>query len=125
MVDGELFDTLTKLADQLRNKRTDKPFGGIQVCTTRAHICCDFLSLRLLRQLVVTGDFFQLPPVTKSGAEPFFAFESESWKKCIDHTVTLTEVYRQRDTRKAAFPLIALYPPSVSSRLSRIRRSAQ
>ncbi|KAM5546120.1 hypothetical protein V8D89_000246 [Ganoderma adspersum] len=79
MVDGELFDTLAKLADQLRNKRTDKPFGGIQ--------------------LVVTGDFFQLPPVTKSGAEPFFAFESESWKKCIGHTVTLTEVYRQRDTQ--------------------------
>ncbi|KAI1792662.1 PIF1-like helicase-domain-containing protein [Ganoderma leucocontextum] len=79
MVDGELFDTLTKLADQLRNKKTDRPFGGIQ--------------------LVVTGDFFQLPPVTKSGVEPFFAFESESWKKCIDHTVTLTEVYRQKDTQ--------------------------
>ncbi|KAH9856878.1 PIF1-like helicase-domain-containing protein [Lenzites betulinus] len=30
MVDGQLFDTLAKLADQLR-KKTDKPFGGIQV----------------------------------------------------------------------------------------------
>ena len=39
-------------------------------------------------------------PVTKSGVEPFFAFESEAWKKCIDHTVTLTQVYRQKDTRK-------------------------
>ena len=37
MVDGHLFDTLAKLADQLRNKRTDKPFGGIQVCSTRAY----------------------------------------------------------------------------------------
>ncbi|KAJ2988567.1 hypothetical protein NUW54_g9077 [Trametes sanguinea] len=77
MVDGQLFDTLAKLADLLR-KKTDKPFGGIQ--------------------LVVTGDFFQLPPVTKSGEEPFFAFESEAWKRCIDHTVTLTQVYRQKDT---------------------------
>ncbi len=38
MVDGELFDTLAKLADQLRNKKTDKPFGGIQVCNTRAYM---------------------------------------------------------------------------------------
>lgn len=53
-------------------------------------------------QIVVTGDFFQLPPVTKSGEEPFFAFESEAWKKCIDHTVTLTQVYRQKDTRMSS-----------------------
>ncbi|KAL1948347.1 hypothetical protein VTO73DRAFT_12422 [Trametes versicolor] len=78
MVDGQLFDTLAKLAVQLR-KKTDKPFGGIQI--------------------VVTGDFFQLPPVTKSGEEPFFAFESDAWKECIDHTVTLTQVYRQTDTQ--------------------------
>ena len=32
MVDGKTFDTLAKLADELRmNKRTKKPFGGIQV----------------------------------------------------------------------------------------------
>ncbi|KAI0324533.1 hypothetical protein GY45DRAFT_363347 [Cubamyces sp. BRFM 1775] len=48
---------------------------------------------------MVTGDFFQLPPVTKSGEEPFFAFESEAWKQCIGHTVTLTQVYRQKDTQ--------------------------
>lgn len=45
----------------------------------------------------MTGDFFQLPPVTKSGKEPFFAFQSEAWKSCIEHTVTLTQVYRQKD----------------------------
>ena len=34
MVDGHLFDTLAKLAVELRRLRTDleKPFGGIQVC---------------------------------------------------------------------------------------------
>ncbi|KAN0111673.1 P-loop containing nucleoside triphosphate hydrolase protein [Russula decolorans] len=48
-------------------------------------------------QLVVTGDFFQLPPVTKNGKQPFFAFECDAWKTCIDHTVTLTQVFRQKD----------------------------
>ena len=37
--------------------------------------------------------------MTKSGEEPFFAFESEAWQKCIDHTITLTQVYRQKDAR--------------------------
>ncbi|GBE89851.1 ATP-dependent DNA helicase PIF1 [Sparassis crispa] len=78
MVDGQLFDTLAALANSLR-KKTAKPFGGIQ--------------------LVITGDFFQLPPVTKSNTEPFFAFESDAWKKCIDHTVTLSRVYRQKDSQ--------------------------
>jgi len=48
-------------------------------------------------QLVITGDFFQLPPVTKGNTEPFFTFESPEWKKCIEHTVTLTRVFRQKD----------------------------
>jgi ATP-dependent DNA helicase PIF1 len=48
-------------------------------------------------QLVITGDFFQLPPVTKTGKQPFFAFECDAWKTCIDHTVTLTQVFRQKD----------------------------
>ncbi|KAI0922844.1 hypothetical protein AcV5_010541 [Taiwanofungus camphoratus] len=78
MVDGQLFEMLASLADRLR-KKSDRPFGGIQV--------------------VVTGDFFQLPPITKGNAEPFFAFECEAWTKCIEHTVTLTQVYRQTDTQ--------------------------
>lgn len=77
MVDGKLFDTLATLACELRKKQV--PFGGIQ--------------------LVVTGDFFQLPPVTRSGEETFFAFQSEAWKACIEHTVTLSRVFRQRDDR--------------------------
>ncbi len=48
-------------------------------------------------QLVVTGDFFQLPPVTKTGGQPFFAFECDAWKACIEHTVTLMQVFRQKD----------------------------
>ncbi|GEM08896.1 mitochondrial dna helicase [Rhodotorula toruloides] len=82
MVDGILFDKLAKIAEELKkNSRsktsTTKPFGGIQ--------------------LVVTGDFFQLPPVTK-GSSPTFAFEAQAWKECIHHTVNLTQVFRQKDT---------------------------
>ncbi|KAN0079812.1 PIF1-like helicase domain containing protein [Tylopilus felleus] len=74
MLDGHLFNTLAELADRLRNKM-NKPFGGIQ--------------------LVVTGDFFQLPPVCKG--EVFFAFESNAWKSCIEYTITLGKVFRQKD----------------------------
>lgn len=38
MVDGQLFDTLAKLAVQLR-KKTDKPFGGIQVLAHVSLVC--------------------------------------------------------------------------------------
>ena len=50
-------------------------------------------------QLVVTGDFFQLPPVTKGKTEPFFAFQSEAWKSCIKNVVALKQVFRQKDDR--------------------------
>ncbi|TKA55607.1 hypothetical protein B0A53_02785 [Rhodotorula sp. CCFEE 5036] len=82
MVDGQLFDKLAYIANKLRqkvgSKAAKKPFGGIQ--------------------LVVTGDFFQLPPVTK-GSNPSFAFQAAAWKESIDHTVNLTQVFRQKDTR--------------------------
>ncbi|GAA5945450.1 hypothetical protein JCM3775_006781 [Rhodotorula graminis] len=82
MVDGFLFDKLAKIAEAIKKNTKSrsaipKPFGGIQ--------------------LVVTGDFFQLPPVTK-GTTPTFAFEADAWKRCIDHTVNLTQVFRQKDT---------------------------
>ncbi|PPQ98949.1 hypothetical protein CVT24_003576 [Panaeolus cyanescens] len=75
MVDGELFDKLAQIAKMLKKK--ELPFGGIQV--------------------IVTGDFFQLPPVTKSG-DATFAFEAKYWKESIKHTFNLTQVFRQKDT---------------------------
>lgn len=56
--------------------------------------------LTAVTQLVVTGDFFQLPPVTPSGKEVCFAFQSLAWKESIGKTVTLTQVFRQKDDRK-------------------------
>ncbi|OQE07222.1 hypothetical protein PENVUL_c014G03312 [Penicillium vulpinum] len=76
MVDGDLFDKLEEIARRIRNN--GRPFGGIQ--------------------LVVTGDFFQLPPVPDGGnREAKFAFAAASWTTCIQHTVLLTNIFRQRD----------------------------
>ncbi|EAU90478.2 DNA repair and recombination protein pif1 [Coprinopsis cinerea okayama7 len=74
MVEGDLFDKLAKIGSILRGK--PEPFGGIQV--------------------IVTGDFFQLPPVTKSSSVKF-AFEAETWSTTLKHTFNLTKVFRQRD----------------------------
>ncbi|KAK8117436.1 uncharacterized protein PG998_005717 [Apiospora kogelbergensis] len=49
-------------------------------------------------QLVITGDFFQLPPVPdKQKRDVKFAFEAATWTTSIDHTIGLTQVFRQRD----------------------------
>jgi len=81
MVDGDLFDKLEGIARALRNN--GRPFGGIQ--------------------LVITGDFFQLPPVPDydnkaRGAK--FAFDAGTWNTTINHTIGLTEVFRQKDPGK-------------------------
>lgn len=51
----------------------------------------------ILLQLIVTGDFLQLPPVTGGGQAVKFAFESQAWSQTIKKTINLTQVFRQRD----------------------------
>lgn len=78
MIDAPLLDKLDYIGRIVRND--DRPFGGIQ--------------------LILTGDFFQLPPVTK-GQVPQFAFEAKCWPELFSHKniKTLTRVFRQRDDR--------------------------
>jgi len=78
MVDGDLFDKLEGIARAMRNN--GRPFGGIQ--------------------LVITGDFFQLPPVPdydNKARGVKFAFDAGTWSTAIHHTIGLTEVFRQKD----------------------------
>ncbi|KAG8437075.1 hypothetical protein GDO86_007958 [Hymenochirus boettgeri] len=75
MVEGEFFDKLEAVARAVRGK--DEPFGGIQ--------------------LIVCGDFLQLPPVTQASSQTKFCFQAKSWKKCFHLTMELTEVRRQTD----------------------------
>lgn len=74
MIDCDFFEILEYVARAVRNN--DRPFGGIQ--------------------LIITGDFFQLPPVTKDN-NPTFCFESEAWSRCIQRTIVLKSVKRQND----------------------------
>ncbi|CAG8484400.1 7491_t:CDS:1 [Funneliformis mosseae] len=75
MLDAQLFDKLEFIARAIRNN--NRPFGGLQ--------------------LVVTGDFFQLPPVSKDRSSKF-CFDADRWKVCIKHTIQLTKIYRQKDS---------------------------
>ncbi|NXC95568.1 PIF1 helicase, partial [Certhia familiaris] len=75
MVDGKFFDKLEAVARAVRKR--DEPFGGIQ--------------------LIICGDFLQLPPVCKANEEATFCFQAKSWRKCIHINMELTEVRRQTD----------------------------
>lgn len=48
-------------------------------------------------QVVVVGDFFQLPPITPYGSEPRFAFEGAAWSRAQFLTCYLREQHRQED----------------------------
>lgn len=75
MVDGDFFDKIETVARHVR--RTERPFGGIQ--------------------LILCGDFFQLPPVSKTNDKPKFCFQSEAWQKCVHFNFELNIVHRQKD----------------------------
>jgi ATP-dependent DNA helicase PIF1 len=69
-------DLLNRIAKRL--KRSDNPFGGIQV--------------------VLCGDFFQLPPVSRfDEPQSKFAYESESWQDANFTVCYLEEQHRQKD----------------------------
>ncbi|KAF9229714.1 hypothetical protein BS17DRAFT_689311, partial [Gyrodon lividus] len=50
----------------------------------------------------LSGDFCQLPPVPDRDNDgnpvpPIFAFEADSWSRCIKRPVALTKVFRQKE----------------------------
>ena len=96
MIDRPLFELLDKVAKEIRRNH-ESPFGGIQV--------------------VVVGDFLQLPPVpSKYSKTREFCFESPVWNDLglgftdeygyihsdAMNTITLNEVVRQNDDNFAA-----------------------
>ncbi|KAL7519487.1 hypothetical protein ACHAWX_004240 [Stephanocyclus meneghinianus] len=72
MMAASFLDKLNFIAQRARNDR--RPFGGVQ--------------------LVVCGDFFQLPPIEL--AKDGFAFEAKCWPQVIKRCVLLRQVFRQQ-----------------------------
>lgn len=73
MLSPELFDKLELVARSLRH--STKPFGGIQ--------------------LILTGDFFQLPNINQ---KDLFCFDAESWATCIGKNVIHLDInFRQEE----------------------------
>lgn len=75
MLGGGLLDMVERVCRTVRQR--DEAFGGLQV--------------------VLVGDFFQLPPITRQGDVVRFAFESNSWLRAKFLTCYLTEQFRQED----------------------------
>jgi len=81
MMQAELLDKLNRIGQIIR--KNSKPFGGIQ--------------------LLLVGDFYQLPPVMRdtSGAgvlpTEVFAFQSPDWSKIVDVSIELKTIHRQKD----------------------------
>lgn len=90
MLSASVLDALDAIARRM--KRSEEPFGGMQV--------------------IFSGDFFQLPPIEKrpqlrdeqtiffdddTVSQVPFAFKSRAWQQCDVHTCYLAEQYRQGD----------------------------
>jgi ATP-dependent DNA helicase PIF1 len=71
MLDGDLFDKLEAIGAAC-SKRKAAPFGGVQ--------------------LILCGDFFQLPPVIKHGAPLRFCFEARTWGTVVTQAIVLRQV---------------------------------
>lgn len=77
MVEGSYFDKIDQVAKAIR--KNEKPFGGIQ--------------------LILCGDFLQLPPVMKASQAKNFCFQTKAWQNCRLMTMELKQVHRQTDNK--------------------------
>ena len=75
MPDGKIIDMVNAVTRKIR--ASQEPFGGLQV--------------------VLVGDFFQLPPVTRNGDAMRYAYESRGWEEARLLVCYLGDQYRQED----------------------------
>ena len=73
MLSADFMDLLDVVGQRCRG--STRPFGGLQ--------------------LVLVGDFCQLPPIGKGGRSPRFAFQSRAWKAAVQRSIVLRTVFRQ------------------------------
>jgi len=102
MIDGNYFSLMDDLLRLVRSKNSDKiecPFGGLQV--------------------IVCGDFLQLPPVNAE----VMAFETEAWKSF--KVYNLEKIYRQADDAKFAKMLQLIRVGKCNETILKTLRSAK
>jgi ATP-dependent DNA helicase PIF1 len=75
MVSSRILSQLELVCRTVRNNNVT--FGGIQI--------------------IMCGDFYQLPPVKDSQDKGLFAFQSPFWTSYMTHRIQLTQVRRQTD----------------------------
>jgi len=75
MVSPEIFSSIDKILQAF--KKNTLPFGGVQT--------------------ILSGDFFQLPPISRTPSDKRFAWQSPSWKELGLKTCYLEEKFRQDD----------------------------
>lgn len=94
MLDVEYFEKLGEVARLVRRNRAPKRDARSGTLSSAAVGSNSFGGL----QLVLSGDFFQLPPVVKqarsSGLK--YAFQTELWSATVQKTFVLKEPQRQR-----------------------------
>jgi hypothetical protein len=77
MVSPEIFEAMNKILKAF--KQSDSPFGGVQV--------------------VVSGDFFQLPPIFKGETKKVFSWQSDVWRDLNFNTCYLQDIFRQKEDK--------------------------
>lgn len=75
MISAEVFEILNKVFQAVREN--DEPMGGIQI--------------------LLFGDFLQLPPVNRGGANFNFCFDSQTWRDLNLQSFVLDGSFRQSD----------------------------
>jgi len=75
MVSPEMFSAMDRILRAF--KKNNIPFGGVQT--------------------ILSGDFFQLPPISRVPTDKRFAWQSPSWKELELKTCYLQEKFRQDD----------------------------
>jgi ATP-dependent DNA helicase PIF1 len=80
MVTSHVFEALYQLIQFRRNVNNPAPFKGLQI--------------------ILCGDFYQLPPIYRSMEPIKYIFDTNAWKKLVSHGLyagELQHVHRQKD----------------------------
>ena len=92
MVPPTIFTVMDKILQGF--KKNTKPFGGVQV--------------------ILSGDFFQLPPIHKEPTNKRFAWQSPSWKESEFVTCYLVKKYRQEQENQLVTILDSIREGNIS-----------